>query len=228
MNYPGYWITFEGGEGSGKSTQIKYASDLLQSMGLDVLFLREPGGTEVGDSIRGTLFDRFESPVLDKTEVMLFQASRAQIVGEKIKPHLANGGVVLEDRHGDSSIVYQGYAKGVGAFKIDQFNKFSTDGLKPDLTILLDITAENGIMRRKKGSLFGEEWNRLDALALAFHEKVVYGYKILHDYDQENRWVMVDANRSIDEVRVDVERVVVNRLMSSGHVESYASSSERR
>jgi dTMP kinase len=167
------FITFEGPEGSGKTSQMADLAAYLCQQGYPVLSTREPGGTPIGDQIREVLSDLGNDAMQPRTELLLFQASRAQLVEQVIIPHLKQGGIVLCDRYADSTLAYQGY--GHQQFELDQVRAliaFATGGLKPDLTLLLDVDVEIGLRRR----LHGGEWNRLDAYELAFHQRVRQGY----------------------------------------------------
>lgn len=225
LDHSGMLITFEGGEGSGKSTVSKSVFKSLSERGLDVLHLREPGGTQIGENIRNVLFDKETSEIQsDKTEVLLFQASRAQIVGEAIRPHMNNGGIVLLDRYGDSSVAYQGYARGLGASKIAELNDYSTDGLEPDLTIWLDVAPEIGLRRARVRT---QNWNHLDEMDLEFHQDVRYAYQTLHAYDESDRWHRIDAQNSPEIVIAETIKVVEDRLRMKGLLEGVVSHPER-
>ena len=174
------FITFEGGDGSGKTTQVRQTAEYLRNNGYDVLLTREPGGTSIGDQIRGILLDNMDNTEMHaRTELLLFCASRAQLVAEVITPHLEKGGVVISDRYVDSTYAYQGYGHGLDVDKLRKVVTFATGGLIPDLTIYLDITPEDALRRRASGTLFGETWNRLDDMEMAFHQRVYKGYRNL-------------------------------------------------
>ena len=163
----------------------------------------------------------------DLAEVFLFQAARAQLIDQKILPALDRGEAVILDRHRDSSVVYQGYARGVGCSRIDKLNDISTQHLRPDLTILLDVDPEIGLQRRNKGILIGEEFNRLDAEELRFHQQVNYAFRKLAELDMENRWEIIDANTDQETVLQDVVKIVENKLCESGFIEGNRASKER-
>jgi dTMP kinase len=174
------FISFEGVDGSGKSTQARLAADYLRQSGYDVILTREPGGTSIGDQIRGVLLDKMENTEMHaRTELLLFCASRAQLVAELITPHLKRGGIVICDRYIDSTFAYQGYGHGLNLQALRSVVEFATGGLLPDVTIYLEITPEIALKRRATGMLFGESWNRLDDMAMAFHERVYKGYREL-------------------------------------------------
>ncbi len=204
----GKFITFEGPDGSGKTTQICRLADWLSAQGADVLLTREPGGTEISEQIRGILHDLKNKAMQPRAEILLYSAARAQLVAEKIKPHLAAGGVVLSDRYADSTLAYQGYGHGLELEALRLITAFATDHLQPDLTLLFDVDAETGLRRRLAG---GGEWNRLDAYALAFHQRVRAGYLELAQAEPE-RWVKLDAAQDVAALEAEVRRVVAARL----------------
>jgi dTMP kinase len=202
------FITFEGSEGCGKTTQIQLLAEFLQQKQDKVLLTREPGGTEIGEQIREILAKRENTAMQLRTEILLFQASRAQLVEELIKPHLAKGYIVLCDRYADSTIAYQGYGyRNIELPKLRSLVDFATDGLKPDLTILLDLDVEIGLQRRERGG----QINRLDTYDLEFYRRVRAGY--LEMARQEaSRWVIVNAAQPLLQVQNDVRRCVLQRL----------------
>ena len=202
------FITFEGPDGSGKTTQIVRLSDYLCAAGHEVLSTREPGGTSIGDQIREVLHALKNDAMLASTELLLYSASRAQLVGEVIRPHLERGGIVISDRYADSTLAYQGYGRGLDLDALRAITAFATGNLRPDLTILLDVSVEEGLQRRKHG---GGEWNRLDQEAVEFHARVRKGYHTLAQNDAQ-RWVVIDAAREADEVQAEIRKVVKDRL----------------
>ena len=202
-----FFISIEGPDGSGKSTQARLLADHLKDQRHDVLFTREPGGTEIGDQIRHVLMALDNKRMSPETEFLLFSASRAQLVRAVIQPHLARGGVVVCDRFYDSSLAYQGYGHQLDLDQLRSVTQFVTGGLVPDLTLLLDLPSEEGLNRRKEAGL----WNRLDDYDLAFHERVREGYRRLAQADPM-RWVVIDATRSQDEIQQDVRAAVRLRL----------------
>ncbi|RMG84277.1 MAG: dTMP kinase [Chloroflexi bacterium] len=206
------FISFEGVDGSGKTSQIQYAAAALRAEGYDVLLTREPGGTPVGDEIRTVLFDSKNSQdIHPRTELLLFCASRAQLVAEVIRPHLAKGGIVISDRFADSTIVYQGYGRGLELDALRHIIDFATGGLWPDLTIFLDITPEEALDRRRKASLFGDEFNRLDDMALDFHRRVYQGYEALIAAEPQ-RWHRISATGTQEQVKEAVLKVLRHAL----------------
>ncbi len=199
------FITFEGPDGSGKSTQLKLLAEWLRAQGYDVLETREPGGTPIGDKVRTILLDPASREMEPTTEILLFSAARAQHVGQVIRPHLARGGIVLCDRYADSTLAYQGYGRGLDLSTLRVINAFATSGLRPALIIYLDVPVEEGLQRRLKAK--GGEWNRLDAETLAFHQRVRMGYLALAA-EEPHRWAVIDASRPTEVVQQEIrERV---------------------
>jgi len=201
------FITLEGPEGSGKSTQIKHLAKRLEEMGYSVITTREPGGTPIGDQIRQVLVRMENKELHPRTEILLFLAARAQLVEQVIKPALQDGKIILCDRYGDSTLAYQGYGHGLDLEQLRRMLDFATDHLKPDLTILLDLDVKTGLMRKKAE----DEWNRLDAYEALFHERVRDGYLQLAREEPE-RWRIVDASQAIDAVQEDLFRIILGAL----------------
>ncbi len=202
------FITLEGPDGSGKTQQIHLLSEFLQSKNYKVFFSREPGGTEIGDKIRDILMDLHNTEMHPRTETLLFCASRAQIVEEVIRPKLKEGYIVILDRYADSTIAYQGYGHGNDLDLIRKLLEFATGGLKPDLTILLDLDPEVGLKRRKKG---GGEWNRLDAYQLELHKRVRAGYLEMAAQEPQ-RWRIVSADQPIEVVQSNIQNILLDYL----------------
>lgn len=201
------FITLEGPEGSGKTSQLPKLAEYIRQRGFDVLTTREPGGTSISEQIRTVLHNLENKEMNPRTEILLFQASRAQLVEQVIRPHLAKGGVVLSDRYADSTLAYQGYGHQIDIESLRVLVTFATGGLKPDLTILLDVDVETGLRRKElKG-----EWNRLDAYDLDFHQRVRRGYFNLVQAEPE-RWEVIDASQSPKKVQEEMRRVVAERL----------------
>jgi dTMP kinase len=206
----GFFITLEGPEGSGKTTQVAALSSFLIQQGYPLVVTREPGGTSIGDQIRSVLMALKNSEMQPRTEILLFQASRAQLVEQVIKPHLKDGKVVLCDRYADSTLAYQGY--GYQRFSLEQLRPliaFATGGLQPHLTLLLDLDINLGLERRRQDG----DWNRLDALECAFHERVRQGYLEMARADP-GRWVVIDAAQPMETVQAAIREVVLERLVS--------------
>ncbi len=201
------FITFEGPEGSGKSTQLPKLARFLEESGLSVVKTREPGGTKIGDQIREVLVRMDNTELHPRTEILLFLAARAQLVEELIIPSLQQGKIILCDRYGDSTLAYQGYGHGLDLETLRAMLHFATGGLKPDLTILLDVDIMTGLKRKK----IKEEWNRLDAFELSFHERVRAGYHILAEQEPE-RWKIVDATQDPDQVQEEIRALVLDAI----------------
>jgi dTMP kinase len=185
------FITLEGPEGSGKTSQLVPLADFLRQQGQEVLVTREPGGTSISDQIRAIIMKMDNTAMNPRTEILLFLAARAQLVAQVIRPALEAGQVVICDRYADSTLAYQGYGHGNDLDLLRRFLNFATGGLLPDLTLLLDIDVKDGIRRKQAG---GSEWNRMDAYTLAFHQRVRQGYLELAHADP-GRWVIVDASQ---------------------------------
>lgn len=198
------FVTFEGPEGSGKSTQIQLAADFLHDLGYDVLLTREPGGTAIGDQIRDVVHNVANTAMCAPAEVLLYSASRAQLVHQTILPHLKKGGVVICDRYADSTFAYQGYGRGLDAEALRLITQFATQNLKPDLTIYLDLAPTEGLKRKQRANSAGEgEWNRMDQLELEFHQRVRAGYLEMIRAEPE-RWLIIDAMASVEVVYQDI------------------------
>jgi len=195
------FITFEGPEGSGKTTQMELLKGYLEEKGYSVHATREPGGTSIGDQIRAVLLDPRNTEMLPASEALLFSAARAQIVNEVIQPHLAQGDIVLCDRYADSTLAYQGYGHGLDLEMLHTITAFATGGLKPDLTVYLDIDVEEGLRRKLTAHEAGQaEWNRLDQQEIAFHRRVREGYLQMATREPD-RWLVVDATQSLEAIQ---------------------------
>ncbi len=201
------FITLEGPEGSGKTSQIPPLSEFLSQKGYHIVTTREPGGTSVSDQIRCVLVNMENRELTPRTEILLFLAARAQLVDQVIRPALAEGSVVICDRYGDSTLAYQGYGHQTDLDTLRHLLAFATGGLVPDLTILLDIDVEAGLMRKKNV----EEWNRLDAYEVTFHQRVRQGYHHLIAQEPE-RWEVIDASQPKELVQQNLRRVILARL----------------
>lgn len=201
------FITLEGTEGCGKTTQVLPLADALRRQGWDVLTTREPGGTPIGEQVRTVLNNLDNTEMHARTEILLFQAARAQHVEQLIRPHLARSGVVICDRFADSTLAYQGYGRQQPLEPLKTLVDYATGGLKPDLTLLLDLDVEVGLRRRARGG----EWNRLDALEVAFYQRVRQGYYELARAEPA-RWVVIDASQPPDLVQEAMRAAVMSRL----------------
>jgi dTMP kinase len=201
------FITFEGLDGSGKTTQLAMLVAYLKVQGITFLQTREPGGTAIGDQIRGCLHDVANTAMAPAAEILLYSASRAQLVAEVIRPALAAGAIVLCDRYADSTMAYQGYGRGLDLEALAFITGFATGGLRPDLTLLFDLDPQRGLDRR---TTYGEEMNRMDLQTDAFYQRVRNGYAALAAQDPD-RWIIIPADRPAEVVQADVRRVVCER-----------------
>lgn len=211
---PGKFITFEGPEGSGKSTQIKLLSEKLADRGIKVLCTREPGGTPSGEAIRNILqHDAVDEPLSDRAELLLFTASRAQLMDRVILPALERGEWVLCDRFIDSTMAYQGFARGMDIDTLDAINDFAIASCKPDLTLLLDLDIERGFQRLEERYSDGKgSADRFEREARDFHFRVRDGYHKLAAREPE-RFRTIDADQSVDEVASAVWNTVKEALL---------------
>ena len=201
----GIFITFEGPDASGKTTQIRILCEYLQNMGIDYVVTREPGGTPIGEKIRSIILDKENSEMLPVTEALLYAASRAQHVGEIILPALKKGRVVISDRFTDSSIAYQGFGRNLGDI-VSTINAPATQGLKPDVTFLLRTDPAKMRNRRKAA-----EEDRMDSQKLEFHETVLRGYFALSEKEPE-RIRIIDGERPIEQIAREIRYYVDNLL----------------
>lgn len=210
----GKFITFEGPEGSGKSTQIRLLADTLEARGIEVSCTREPGGTATGEAIRNILqHDAVDETLGERAELLLFTASRAQLMNQVILPKLEAGQWILCDRFIDSTIAYQGFARGMNIDTLDRINDFAIRGRKPDLTILLDLDIEKGFERltgRYAGGAGAAD--RFEREARDFHHRVREGYHKLAEREPE-RFRIVDSDRDIDIVSTEIWNVVQEALL---------------
>lgn len=206
----GIFITIEGPDGSGKTTALQQVVPRLQQeMNRKVVATREPGGSPIAEKIRSLILDPSHTDMDSRTEALLYAASRRQHLVEKVLPVLESGDVIFCDRFVDSSIAYQGYARGIGEKGIREINQFATEGLEPDMTLYIDVPAEVGI-QRIHANLDEREYNRLDQEKLDFHEKVRAGYLQLAKANPE-RIVVVDGTMSREAVAEACYRIIKNR-----------------
>lgn len=194
----GLFITLEGGDGAGKSTQIRNITRFFEERGLVVVHTREPGGTQISEKLRDILLDKSNSEMSPVTEMLIYAAARAQHVREFVMPALERGEVVICDRFVDSSIAYQAYGRELGSM-VAEVNRHATGGLDPDITFWLDIDPEAGRARASKAG----DLDRLELEKLDFHYRVYEGYRKIAEADPE-RVRRVDASRSVDEIRDDI------------------------
>lgn len=199
----GLFVTFEGIDGCGKTTQIEMLSSDLKDAGIPYILIREPGGTKIGEKIRTILLDKANSCMHSRTELLLYEAARAQIVEEKILPALKEGNVVICDRFFDSTVAYQGFARGLGKDPVDHLNQWSTGGLSPDITFLLDLDEQTAYRRRHGRS---DEEDRLEAEGLAFMRKVREGYLKLSE--NEPRIRVISANDAPELIYKQIRKAV--------------------
>lgn len=204
----GYFITLEGPDGSGKTTQARLLAEWLREQEYEVILTREPGGTDIGDQIRAVLHDPHNTAMDARAEILLYSASRAQHVAQLIRPALAAGKIVISDRYAASTLAYQGHGRELDLKTLRTITNFATGGLAPDLTLYLDIAPRVGLQRRQ---LSGGEWNRMDAETLGFHQRARDGYLKLAQMEPE-RWWIVDADRPVEEVQTEVRSLVQARL----------------
>lgn len=205
----GLFITLEGGEGAGKTTVANSVIERLSLLGIKAIYTREPGGIKIAEKIREVILDRNHTEMDGRTEALLYAAARRQHLVEKVRPAMEKGYVVLCDRFVDSSIVYQGYARGIGMDEVRKINEFAIEGFMPKLTIFFDIPPQEGLKRISENK--GREVNRLDLEDLSFHELVYEGYEkqVLTD---PSRIISVDATKSIKELTNEVCALILDQI----------------
>ena len=200
----GRFITFEGGEGCGKSTQIGRLRAALEAEGREVVLTREPGGTWLAEQVRSLIKDQESEPPCDRAELLLFLAARAQLVRNVIRPALEAGKWVLSDRFSDSTLAYQGYGRGLPLAFIRQANDFACDGLRPDLTLYLDVSPETALARRQcRERATGTSADRIERAGAEFHARLRAGFRELAAAEP-GRIVTIDADGTPDEVWSEV------------------------
>lgn len=213
MNKLGYFITFEGVEGSGKSTQIRYLANSLISRNLSTTLTREPGGCPIADKIRAILLDADNSAMSAMAELMLYAAARAQHVNEVIAPALSDSGIVLCDRFCDATVAYQSYGRGLDRSIIDTLNSHACSGISPDLTVLIDCDPRVGLerARRRIELSSGPREERFELEAIAFHQRVRSGYNQLA-IDEPQRFVIVDGAGTVEGIALEISAAVLARI----------------
>lgn len=204
------FITFEGPEGSGKTTQTQLLRDELVQQGYQIVCTREPGGTQIGEQIRRILHDRLNSEIVPETEILLYSAARAQHVAQVIRPALDKGVIVISDRFSESTIAYQGFGRGLSLDTLHEITQFATGGLQPDLVIFLDLDVIAGLARKRQDQAQGKgDWNRMDEQSLAFYRRVREGYLAMAIQSQK-RWLLIDAAQPV----LDIHRVILDKIQS--------------
>ena len=201
------FITLEGPEGSGKTSHIPHLVEFLREKGYNVFPTREPGGTSIGEQVREVLHDLKNTEMHPRTETLLYQAARAQFVEEVIRLRLEAGEIVISDRYADSTLAYQGFGHEQNLDEVRALISYATGGLKPDMTILLDLDVEIGLARKTNG----DEWNRLDAYTVEFHRRVRKGYLELVKAEP-SCWEVVDASQSWDGVQESLREKILKGL----------------
>jgi len=204
MTNRGLFITFEGGDGCGKSTQLELVRKYLEEKGFKTLITREPGSVGLGQKLREVLL-HYDGDVAPRAEAFLFLADRAQHIAKIVKPAIDNGVIVLCDRHTDSSVAYQGYGRGEDIEQINMLNNLATQGIKPDLTLLFDVSTEVAQTR------VGSEKDRMESAGIEFHKKVRQGYLEIAKKEPQ-RIKVVDSNLSIEEVFAEVKKIIDEKI----------------
>lgn len=206
----GLFISMEGPDGAGKSTQIELLQNYLEDKGYEIVITREPGGTVISEAIRQVILNKEYKEMCPNTELLLYAAARAQLVNEVIRPALEAGKAVICDRFVESSVVYQGIARGLGIERVYAVNDYALEGLRPQLTILLDLDAKEGLRRKKQQA----ELDRMEAEGLEFHQKVAEGYRILAEREPE-RIMKISATLPKEDIHakivVAIEEQILNR-----------------
>jgi dTMP kinase len=204
------FITFEGPEGSGKTTQNQLLRDALQQQGYRIVCTREPGGTAIGEQIRTIVHDRLNSDLVPEAEILLYSAARAQHVQQVIRPALNQGAVVISDRYAESTLAYQGYGRGLDLDTLHGITRFATGDLQPDLIIYLDLDVVTGLDRKRQDQAQGKgEWNRMDDQSLNFYKRVREGYLAMAAQAKE-RWLLVDAAQPVN----DIHKIILAKIRS--------------
>ena len=202
----GSLITFEGIDGSGKTTQIHMLENEFNKLGVDYKTFREPGGTELSEKIREILLDKENIELIPTAESLLFAAARAQLTADQIKPAIAKGEFVICDRFTDSTIAYQGYGRGLDIKKLEAINNIATAGLAPDITFILDINPEVAAER-----IEAESPDRMEATGIDFFRRIREGYRDIKDQDP-NRYRVINGEQSSENVFKDIKKIVMERF----------------
>lgn len=205
----GLFISMEGPDGAGKSTQIQLLQDYLKDKGCETIITREPGGTAISEAVRQIILNKEYKEMCEQTELLLYAAARAQLVNEVIRPALNAGKAVICDRFVESSVVYQGIARGIGIDKVYAVNDYALEGLRPQLTILLDLDAEEGLHRKKNQA----ELDRMEAEGLEFHQKVVEGYRLLAEREKE-RIMRISATLPKEDIHAKIVLAIEERILN--------------
>ena len=203
---PGSLITFEGIDGSGKSTQIKKLEFEFDKLGVEYKTFREPGGTELSEKIRGILLDKDNIELISTAESLLFAAARAQLTAEQIKPAIAKGEFVICDRFTDSTIAYQGYGRGMDINNLEKINNIATDGLTPDITLILDLNPEKAAVR-----MGTEVSDRMEVTGLDFFRRIQIGYHQIKDQNP-NRCKVINGAQSPENVFNEIKGIIMNKF----------------
>jgi dTMP kinase len=198
----GIFISFEGPDGAGKSTQLRLIKEYLEKKGFDVLVTREPGGTQISEKIRKVILDPENKEMSSVCEALLYAAARAQLVNEVIIPALESGRIVIADRFVDSSLVYQGFARGLGEDMIENINRYAIQGQEPDVTFLITLPPEVGLSRKNKAG----KLDRLEQENILFHKKVLEGYNNIKG--RYSRIVSIDGTLGIDEIHGNIREKI--------------------
>lgn len=210
----GVFITFEGIEGSGKTTQIKTLAEYLQEKGLEVVLTREPGGTVIGDKIRAILLNSAHDAITPLAELLLYAAARNQHLSQVIRPAVVEGKIVLCDRYADATTAYQGAARKIGEDVLEAVHNIATDGLMPDLTLLLDLPVETGLGRAISRNVLNKEAKKEDRFEredLKFHRRVREGYLAIAKKEPA-RVVVIDATQNIDDLQKEIVKALVSHF----------------
>lgn len=216
----GLFITFEGPDGAGKTTQLERLASFLESKNIDIVRTREPGGTKISDQIRHIILHPEHKEMAEETEILLYAASRAQHVNEKIKPALQAGKVVLSDRFADASVAYQGYGLGFGEKVIQQVNQLATGGLSPDRTYLIDLSPEEGRarMEMRQHTEFKQDLDRIEQKDLTYHRQVRRGFQQLAQ--QHSRILLIDGTQTMEQIHEIIIKDITTWLETKLGLES--------